>query len=91
MHNLGRMLAEGRGFPADQAEAHAWLAVADGYFTAEEKDEAVANAEELRALASVLTPSELERSREIAKNLGARIEERRKMKPIKTDPQDSET
>ena len=91
MHNLGRMLAEGRGFPVDKAEAYAWLTVADGYFTTEDKDEAVANTEELRALASALTPSELERSKEIAKNLGARIEERRKVKPMKTGPQDSET
>ena len=91
MHNLGRMLAEGRGFPADKAEAYAWLTVAGGYYAAEDKDEAAANAEDSQALASALTPEEMERSKEIAKNLGGRIEERRKAKPIKAAPGESET
>ena len=91
MHNLGRMLAEGLGFPADKAEAHAWLTVAGGYYSSEDKDEAAANAADSRALASALTPEEMERSKEIAKNLADRIEERRKAKPIKASPEESET
>jgi uncharacterized protein len=91
MHNLGRMLAEGRGFPADKAEAYAWLSVAGDYYSAEDADEAAANADDSRALALALTPEEMERSKEIAKNLGGRIEERRKAKPIQARPGESET
>jgi len=77
--------------PADPAEAHAWMLVAGAYFTAEDQAEAARNAEALAALAAALSEQQMERSREIAKNLRARIEERRKIEPLKTGPGESET
>jgi uncharacterized protein len=91
MHNLGKLLAEGRGFPADPAEAHAWLSVAARYYTGEERDEAAANAHDAQALADTLSPAQLDRSRDIAKNLTERIEERRRSQPLQTGPGESET
>jgi TPR repeat protein len=91
MHNLGRMFADGRGFPADRAEAHAWLTVAGKYYGAEDKAEAEANIQDLQALATALTATELGRAREIAENLAARIEERRRAEPLQAGPGESET
>ena len=91
MHNLGKILEDGRGFPADKAEAHAWLTVAGAYYTAEDNEEAAANARDMRALTPALSASELERAGEIAKNLGERIEERRKAAPLQAGPGESET
>jgi hypothetical protein len=91
MHNLGKMFAEGRGFPADRAEAHAWLAVAGSYYGAEDKAESAANVEDLQALTAGLSAAELARAREIARNLTARIEERRKAEPLQAGPGQSET
>ena len=91
MHSLGKMLAEGRGLPADKAEGHAWLAVAGSYYSAEEKAEAQANVQDLQVLTSGLSAGELARSQEIAKNLTARIEERRKAEPLQAGPGESET
>jgi TPR repeat protein len=91
MHNLGRMFAGGRGFPADRAEAHAWLTVAGKYYGAEDKAEAEANIQDLQALTAGLSAAELGRAREIAENLAARIEERRKAEPLQAGPGESET
>lgn len=91
MHNLGRMLAAGRGFPSDRAEGHAWLTVARQYYTAEDRDEAEANASDLETLRSILTDMELARSAEIATNLSERIEQRRQAQPLKAGPGESET
>jgi hypothetical protein len=91
MHELGRMIAAGRGVPPDPTEAHAWLSVAGEYFTAEDQAEAARNAEALAALAPTLSGQQMERAKEIAKNLRARIEERRKVKPLQPGPDESET
>lgn len=91
MSMLGRMLAEGRGVPADGAEAYAWLTVAQQYFTAEDARDAEDNALALAALAPTLTGQQMARSREIAANLRARIEERRKLRPMQAGPGEGET
>jgi hypothetical protein len=91
MHELGRMIAAGRGVPADPAEGHAWLTVAGEYFTAEDRSEAARNAEALAELAPTLSGQQMERSKEIANNLRARIEERRKAKPLQPGPGESAT
>jgi len=91
MHNLGRMFAEGRGFPADKAEGHAWLTLASRYYTAEDREEAHANAKEVETLRSALSELELARSAEMTKNLGERIEQRRQAQPLKVGPGESET
>ena len=91
MHNLGKMLESGRGWPSDKAEAHAWLSVAQQYYTSEDADEAAANAGDLARLAPLLDSSERERATQIARNLAVRIEERRKVEPVKAGPGESET
>jgi TPR repeat protein len=90
MHKLGRMIAEGRGQPADPAEGHAWLSVAARYFTGEDADEAAANDKALSDMTAALSAQQLARSREIASNLQARIEERRKAKPLQAGPGENE-
>lgn len=84
MHKLGRMIAGGRGVPADPAEGHAWMSVAANYFTGEDADEAADNRRALAALTPNLSALQVERSREIAANLEARIESRRKSKGLAT-------
>jgi TPR repeat protein len=91
MHRLGLMIAEGRGQPADPAQGHAWLSVAANYFTGEDAEDAAANQQALAALSPALSALQRERSREIAANLAARIEERRKAKPVHAGPGESET
>ena len=91
MLSLGKLLSEGRGVPVDPAEAHAWFSVAAGYFTAEDKEEAGENAKLLSALTPTLSEKQMERAREIARNLQVRIEERRRTKPLKPGPGESET
>jgi TPR repeat protein len=91
MLSLGKLLSEGRGVPVDPAEAHAWFSVAAGYFTAEDKDEAGENAKLLSALTPTLSEKQMERAREIVHNLQVRIEERRRAKPLKAGPGESET
>lgn len=81
MHRLGRMTAEGRGVPADPAEAHAWLSVADRYFGPEDGADAAVNRRAQEELAGSLTPPQRARAQDIAANLQARIEERRKVRP----------
>ena len=90
MARLGALIADGRGQPADPAEGHAWMTVATRYFTAEDGREAQANARTLAALAAAMSPRELERAREIATNLEARIEERRKARPLQAGPGEKE-
>jgi TPR repeat protein len=90
MHRLGRMFAEGRGQPADPAEGQAWLTVAAKYFTGADEQEAAANRQALADLTATLSPQQLERAREIAINLEARIEERRKAKPLHAGPGENE-
>jgi TPR repeat protein len=90
MHRLGVMIAEGRGVPADPAEGHAWLSVAAKYFTGEDAREAASNERSLEALSPVLSAQQRERSREIAANLEARIEERRKARPLQAGPGEDE-
>lgn len=91
MYKLARMLEEGRGAPADLAEAHAWMTVASKYFTAEDAADAEANSQALSALTRRLDQRQASRSGEIARNLEARIEERRKAKALKPGPGESET
>jgi TPR repeat protein len=91
MYMLGKMLAEGRGVPGDPAEAHAWMTVAQGYFTAEDAKDAEANARALAALAPTLSAQQLARSGAIAANLQVRIEERRKQRPLQAGPGESDT
>jgi hypothetical protein len=91
MLSLGKLLAAGRGVPADPAEAHAWFSVAAGYFTAEDKDEASENARLLAALTPTLSEKQMERAQQIARNLQVRIEERRRAKPLRAGPGESET
>ena len=91
MHNLGMMIATGRGVPSDPAEAHAWLTVAGAYFSPEDETEAARNAAELAALSPKLNALQRDRSSEIARNLQARVEARRKAKPLKAGPGESET
>ena len=90
MHRIGRLLAEGRGVPGDKAEAHAWFSVAQKYFTAEDAQDAAINAKSLATLGPTLSEQQMARSREIAANLAARIEERRKVKPLHAGPGESE-
>ena len=91
MHRLGVILAEGRrGVPADPAEGHAWLSVAAKYFTGEDAQEALANQNSLQALSPALSAQQQQRSREIAANLEARIEERRKARPLQAGPGENE-
>lgn len=91
MHNLGKMIAAGRGVPADPAEAHAWLSLAATYFSPEDVTEAAENAKDLAALASTLSEQQMARAQEIAKNRRVVIEERRTAKPIEAGPGESET
>ena len=91
MYKIGRMMEEGRGAPADLAEAHAWMTVASKYFTAEDADDAETNGQALIALTRKLDERQASRSVEIARNLGVRIEERRKVKSPKAGPGESET
>jgi TPR repeat protein len=90
MHRLGLMIAQGRGQPADLAEGHAWLSVAAKYFTGEDEDEAASNQKALGALAAQLDARQMERAREIAKNLESRVEERRKAAPLHAGPGEKE-
>ena len=53
--------------------------------------EATENANDLAALAPTLDAQQLERAQEIAKNRRLVIEERRKAKPVKAGPGESET
>jgi hypothetical protein len=64
--------------------------VAARYFTGEDAQEAKANEKVLAELSARLSARELERSREIAGNLSARIEERRKTKPLHAGPGEDE-
>lgn len=91
MVRLGRMLQTGSGVPADLAEAHAWMTVANDYLTGEDAQEAAANQGRLAELKGKLTAQQAERAKEIARNLQARIEERRKQKPFGAGPGESET
>jgi TPR repeat protein len=91
MYSLGRILEEGRGLPADKAEAYAWLALAARYFSPEERAEAQSTADALKSLESALASVEMQRAQELIKNLGERIEERRKTQPLKAGPGESET
>ncbi len=91
MHSLGVLLEQGRGLPADRAEAQAWLTLAARYFSPEDEQEAQANTQTLRALAPKLNATERERAEELVKNLGERIEERRKAEPVKHGPGETET
>ena len=80
------------GVPADPAEGYAWLTLASSYFSPEDQTEAAENAKDLAALAP--TPRARSNSRaqqEIAKNRRVVIEERRKAKPVKAGPGESET
>jgi hypothetical protein len=91
MHSLGTMIAEGRGLSVDRAEGYAWLSVAQRYYTAEDKEEAEANARDVERVRAGLDATELARSAEIAKKLGERIEEHRRTQPRQTQPGESET
>ena len=91
MVRLGRLLQAGSGVPADLAEAHAWMTVAGDYLTGEDAQEAAANKAALAELQGKLTAQQAERAKEIARNLQARIEERRKHKPFGAGPGESET
>jgi TPR repeat protein len=91
MHRMGLMIAQGRGQPADPAEGHAWLSVATQYFTGEDAQDAAVNEKALAALTPTLSALQLERSREIAGNLAARIDERRKARPLHAGPGEGET
>ena len=91
MHNLGGMIAAGRGVPADPAEAVAWLTLAASYFSPEDQTEVTENAKALAALKPTLSQQQMLRAQEIAKNRRVIIEERRKAKPIKAGPGESET
>jgi TPR repeat protein len=91
MHAAGRLIEQGRGVPADPAEAHAWFAVAAQYFGPQEKDDAAVNQQALSALGARLDRAQLTRAQDIARNLQARIEERRKARPLRAGPGESET
>jgi hypothetical protein len=91
MHCAGRLIEQGRGVPADPAEAHAWFTVAARYFGAQDRDDAAANEQALAELTARLNGSQLTRAQDIARNLHARIEERRKAKPLRAGPGESET
>jgi hypothetical protein len=91
MHAAGKLIEQGRGVPADPAEAHAWFTVAAQYFGAQDKDDAAANEQALAALTARLDRAQLARAQDIARNLQARIEERRKAKPLRAGPGESET
>ena len=91
MSNLGKMISAGRGVPADPGEGYAWLTLASSYFSPEDGTEAAENAQALAALASSLSSQQLARAEEIAKNRRAVIEERRKAKPARPGPGESET
>ena len=91
MHSLGNMLEHGRGVPVDKAEAQAWLTLAARYFSPEDQQEAKANSDALRQLTPTLSETEAARAQEMIRNLGERIEERRKTPPIKAGPGESET
>ena len=91
MYSLGTMVEQARGLPADKAEAYAWLTLAARYFSAGEREEAKTNADALKRLTPTLSDIEMERAGELVKNLGERIEERRKTQPIKAGPGESET
>ena len=91
MHSLGAMIAEGKGFPADAAEGHAWLALAQRYYTAEDKEEAATNARDLERVGGSLSGAQAARSAEIVKNLTERIETRRQAEPRKPGAGESET
>jgi TPR repeat protein len=91
MYSLGTMLSEGRGLPADKAEAQAWYTLAARYFAAAEREEAQANSEALKKVSPTLSATEAQRAAELVKNLGDRIEERRKAQPIQAGPGETET
>lgn len=91
MYAAGKLIEHGRGVPADPAEAHAWFTVATRYFGAQERDDAAANEQALAALSARLDPGQLTRAQDIARNLHARIEERRKARPLRAGPGESET
>ena len=91
MSNLGKMIGAGRGVPPDPAEGYAWLTLAASYFSPEDQSEAAENAKDLAALAPTLSSQQLGRAQEIAKNRRVVIEERRKTKPVKAGPGESET
>jgi TPR repeat protein len=90
MHKLGLMIAQGRGQPVDLAEGHAWLSVAAKYFTGEDEDEAKLNQKALGTLTPQLDARQMERAREIAANLEARVEDRRKAKALRAGPGEKE-
>ncbi|MCC7547303.1 MAG: sel1 repeat family protein [Burkholderiales bacterium] len=81
MHRLGMMTSEGRGVPADPAEGYAWLSVAGRYFGPEDAQDAARNQSAMEGLAGRLTAHQSARAKEIAANLQARIEERRRIRP----------
>jgi len=92
MHRLGLMTAEGRGVPADPAEGYAWLNVATKFFGPEDAEDMAGNQRALDALAGKLSAQQSARAKDIAANLQARIEERRKQRPFgPTQPGESET
>jgi len=91
MANLGRMISAGRGVPADAAEGYAWRSLASSYFSPEDRSEAAENTEALAALTATLSPQQRARAEEIAKNRREVIEARRKAKPTRTGPGESET
>ena len=91
MSNLGMMIGAGRGVPADPAEGYAWLTLASSYFSPEDQAEAAENAKALATLTPTLSAQQLTRAEEIAKNRRQVIEERRKAKPVKAGPGESET
>jgi TPR repeat protein len=91
MHAAGKLIEQGRGVPPDPAEAHAWFTVAARYFGAQDKADAAANQQALVALGARLDRGQLARAQDIARNLHARIEERRKAKPLRAGPGESET
>lgn len=92
MHRLGVMTAEGRGVPADPAEGYAWLSVAGKFFGAEDAEDAAGNQRALETLAGTLNSQQSVRAKDIAANLQARIEERRKARPFGAQqPGESET
>lgn len=91
MFNIGRMLEQGNGLLADRSEAFAWHTLADHYLTAEDREDRSLNDNALKRLQPQLTPVEAQRAAELTKNLGERIEERRKAKPLKAGPNETET
>ena len=78
--------------PPTRAEAYAWLTLAASYFSPEDQTEAAENSKDLAApLAASLSAQQLERAEEIARNRREVIETRRKARPVKAGPGESET